>query len=458
MGAGEGQFGLGNVTIVVCNGNERPAASDAPIRRPTPFVRSSTMEELIQIVLAMAAAVDKAMNKITESRRMKTTLIAVTSLLVAGFACVGDEEAPPAALSYRAMCQIAQLGAADTKDNTNQVVRLSVRSTLPDVRSRDIRMWIDARSGRVPLPISTNGVVSFAISPSLPEQNPPVVANQPKGSMTIEACVPSGLGLSAISSAGDIHDAALTGDVGRMRRLLKADPTLTKVQNPSYSDATPLHLAAMNGHLEVVAVLLDGGAEVDARDCGGWTPLMRAVANQRTNVVESLLARKAPVNSAMGIGRTALHYAVMADDTNIVALLLSYNADVNAGSGTEYDPPPLHLARTTAMVELLLASKANIEAINQSGETALHKAALFNSTAIAKVLILHKADINAKDRSGRTPLHWAAWRNSVDAAKLLLDNGANVAIRDQEGSTPLGIATKRGYKDMRVLLERYASN
>ena len=262
------------------------------------------------------------------------------------------------------------------------------------------------------------------------------------------------LGLATIACAGDIRDAALNGNADKVGELLKTNPELANVHDPSLSDSTPLHLAAMNGQCEVVEMLLADGAKVDARDCGGWTPLMRAVANQRTNVVERLLASKATVNSTMAIGRTALHYAVMEDDTNIVALLLSYNADVNAGSGSEYDPPPLHEARTPGMVELLLANKADIEARDQNGETALHKAALFNTTNIAKILILHGADVNARDRSGRTPLHRAVWRHSMTVAKLLLDNGANAAIRDEEGNNPLQIARNRGYKDMVDLLEQ----
>lgn len=261
------------------------------------------------------------------------------------------------------------------------------------------------------------------------------------------------LGLALDSYAGDIHEAVRDGNLAKVGNLLKANPQLVKAREPSHFDSTPLHLAAMDGNAAMAELLLAKGAEIDATDCGGWTPLMRAVANKHKKVVELLLAKNANVNLAMDIGRTALHYAVMNDDLETTGQLLSHQADTNVGSGGEFDPPPLHAARSVAMVELLLSNHADVNVRNRSGETALHAAALFNSKEIANALLSHKADVNAVDKTGRTPLHWAAWRDCPDVALLLLKNGADATAKDREGGTPLQIATSRNHKDMIALLQ-----
>jgi len=261
------------------------------------------------------------------------------------------------------------------------------------------------------------------------------------------------IGLATIAYAGEIHDAVRNGDIDKVNKLLKNNPLLVKARESSYFDSMPLHLAAMDGNLKITELLLANGAEINAKDCGGWTPLMRAVANKKKNIVKLLLANNANVNLSMNIGRTALHYAVMNDDKEIASILLLHHADVNAGNGGEYDPPPIHEAQNAEMIELLLLNKAIIDAKNKDGETALHKAALFNSNNIAYTLLLHKADVNAIDNIGRTPLHWAAWRDCRDVAGILLENGAKTSIKDNDGNTPLKIAIERDNKALVDLLK-----
>ena len=57
-----------------------------------------------------------------------------------------------------------------------------------------------------------------------------------------------------------------------------------------------------------------------------------------------------------------------------------------------------------------------------------------------------KADINAVDKSGNTALHYACYRNP-QAAKYLIEGGAEVNLKNGEGKTPLHQATKRGHTD-----------
>src|ERR1700691_1652737 len=99
---------------------------------------------------------------------------------------------------------------------------------------------------------------------------------------------------SANAQAGTLIDAALRGNVPRVRVLLDAKADL----NAKNSDgATALIVASQDGHADVVRVLLDAKADVNAKDNYGGTALMLASQSGHADVVRVLLAAKADVNA-----------------------------------------------------------------------------------------------------------------------------------------------------------------
>lgn len=69
--------------------------------------------------------------------------------------------------------------------------------------------------------------------------------------------------------------AAETGEVAEVRRLLAEDPTLVRARTQG-SEEIALHLAASFGHLDVVGMLVEAGADVNAEDCYHHTPTTSA--------------------------------------------------------------------------------------------------------------------------------------------------------------------------------------
>src|ERR1017187_8938103 len=69
----------------------------------------------------------------------------------------------------------------------------------------------------------------------------------------------------SLAFGGEIHNAAAGGDLEKVRALLKGNPDLVSSKDDNYG-ATPLHRAAQKGHKEVVELLLDSKAQVNAKD------------------------------------------------------------------------------------------------------------------------------------------------------------------------------------------------
>lgn len=92
---------------------------------------------------------------------------------------------------------------------------------------------------------------------------------------------------------------------------------------------TPLHDAAKEGNKAKVEALLAKGAEVNAKDKGGWTPLHSAAYYGKKDVAEFLLAKGADVNARDNDGTTPLHSAMHALNIDMVELLVAKGASFN---------------------------------------------------------------------------------------------------------------------------------
>lgn len=129
--------------------------------------------------------------------------------------------------------------------------------------------------------------------------------------------------------------------------------------------------------------------------------------------------------------------AVMHGDRSSVRALLDKKADVNAAQidGTT----ALQWAvrdNDLEMIDLLLKAGANVSAANQSGATPMQLAAMNGNTAIIERLIQAGADPNAPlSQTGDTALMMAARTGKMDAVTVLLDHGANVNTKETWGGT-----------------------
>jgi ankyrin repeat protein len=178
----------------------------------------------------------------------------------------------------------------------------------------------------------------------------------------------------------ELFEAIRAGDQARVKEIVAADPSLAVFAAAIQGDIeqlknlpttalfspdgwTPLHLAAFFGQTEAARVLLDQGAEVNARSTNAMEnmPLHAAAAGHHIEVVKLLIDRGAPVNARQHGGWTPLHSAAQVGDLEMAKALVAAGADVNARA--ENNQSPLDLALTKAqqaMVDYLESNGAKL--------------------------------------------------------------------------------------------------
>ncbi|XP_017845921.1 ankyrin repeat domain-containing protein 50 [Drosophila busckii] len=266
-----------------------------------------------------------------------------------------------------------------------------------------------------------------------------------------------------------IHILANDGNHQLLERALNACKSAIDLEIEDYNGQTALNIAARNGHLEVVKLLLsfaqvcnDGTGrmqrvDVNHADRDGWTPLRSASWGGHTEVVKLLIAQPAcKIDLADKEGRTALRAAAWSGHEDILKLLIESGADVN--SVDRQGRTSLIAASYMGhydIVEILLDNGANVNHLDLDGRSALCVAALCGSSGYSKVistLLDHGANTDQLDNDGMSPLLVSSFEGNAEVCELLLENAADPDLADFMGRTPLWAACTAGHAPVVRLL------
>jgi ankyrin repeat protein len=238
-----------------------------------------------------------------------------------------------------------------------------------------------------------------------------------------------------------------------------------------------LHSASYQGTPEVVGTLLNHDVKLNAKNHWGETVLHvvsrgRQVSQDRVRVAKLLLERGANVNARCKDRQTPLHVASYFENVEIVRLLLDHGADLDAATG-DWGEKPLHkvsygkyrsLEDGAHVAQLLLDRGTDMNTRCKDQQTPLHLASYFGNVEIVRLLLNRGADLEAAVGDlGEKPLHRVSYgeyrsqEDGVHVAQLLLDRGADVNTRRNDHQTPLHIASNYGNVEIvRLLLDRGA--
>ncbi|CAG7833658.1 unnamed protein product [Allacma fusca] len=252
-----------------------------------------------------------------------------------------------------------------------------------------------------------------------------------------------------------LHNGANEGNLELVKLLIDRNAALEAVDRHG---RTPLNLAARQGHEAVLTALLAAGADVDHADNDGWTPLRSAAWAGHVGIVDTLLSHGAEVDLTDGDGRTALRAAAWGGHEEVVSSLLRAGASPSLADN-EGRTPLIAAAYMghAEIVEKLLAAGANVNHADSDGRTALSVAALCVAASqghlrVVTLLLEKNAAVDHQDREGTTPLLVAAFEGHKEVCELLLEYEADVDCADKAGRTPLWAAASMGHAAVAELL------
>ncbi|KAF1953309.1 ankyrin [Byssothecium circinans] len=262
----------------------------------------------------------------------------------------------------------------------------------------------------------------------------------------------------------DFLRAVMHGDIETVKKQVELGVYPDSQSDDGYS---PLVIAILEGHIDVLKFLLDVGADADVNSRNrSLPPLVHALMITRTGpeMMQLLLDRGAILNAISGPDqKNALHWAVSEGKAEAVEFLLEKGLDIEAKCSRERTPLILAAeAGHTHIAKVLCAKGASLDARSKNGGTCLTWAACNNKVDVLKFLLEQEVDIEAKDSNGHSKSSTVLYKNSGDAsssrncgdcvltfAALLYFNKcseANVKI------AALSLASHFGYKDIVELL------
>ncbi|KAF2072787.1 hypothetical protein CYY_005910 [Polysphondylium violaceum] len=270
-----------------------------------------------------------------------------------------------------------------------------------------------------------------------------------------------------------LHIACSNGNLNIVRKLLELDVHLTICSNNMESC---LYLACSNAHRDIAVLLVEFSAKnkgdeqtreiINQFNIHGVAPIHLVVLKRDVELLGLLLDHGADINAFKKDGSTALHVASIVDCSEAVDVLIERGADYLVVN--RYGNSPLHEASikgNCSAVSAILAKaggqRENLANLKDKDEsTPLHLACnIVNAQdtgrylKVIKVLIDAGANVNELDAGKATPLHIIACvgEKGTEIMKYLLECGADPTIENQSGWTPLHHAAKQPAKVFDVL-------
>ncbi|XP_076388216.1 ankyrin repeat and SAM domain-containing protein 1A isoform X4 [Megachile rotundata] len=279
----------------------------------------------------------------------------------------------------------------------------------------------------------------------------------------------------------ELLEAARSGNVTVVEKILgqrakRSGPLASLRRGPgaNVQDASgysALHHAALNGHKEVVKLLLQYEASTNVVDAKGSSPLHLAAWAGDAEIVRLILTQGPSVpkvNLTTKDNETALHCAAQYGHTEVVAQLLQYGCDPsirNSRGESALDLAAQYGRLETVQLLVSMYPELIVPLRNSSSSvifphTPLHLASRNGHRAVVEVLLAAGVDVNTRTSAG-TAMHEAALCGKMEVVRALLDRGVDLGIRDSRQNTVLDLLGQfppHVTQDITAVIKRHRSS
>lgn len=235
--------------------------------------------------------------------------------------------------------------------------------------------------------------------------------NKKFGMLMVVVFVASSCGGSAsiAEPAADSEEADVGQSVPNSDSESASDTTpVTKPLDPDAPVEVKLFRAISDGDLDLVTTYLDEGADIEL-GVGTSTPLHHASESDEVEIVKLLLERGADIDAETSGQRKAISFAASGNAPEVIVALEQAGADLLQIGG-------------------------------EWGSTPIHDAAKTNAVEAIETLLELGVDVDQLDSSKSTPLMWSVNNNNEEATQFLIEAGADVNIKDAGGATAMSMA------------------
>jgi ankyrin repeat protein len=223
-----------------------------------------------------------------------------------------------------------------------------------------------------------------------------------------------------------LHWAARQNDLESVQMLLKAG---AKADAATRYGVTAFYLACLNGNTAMIDAFLRAGISPNAANPGGETALMTTTRTGKLDAIRLLLDRGADVNAKEGTReQTALMWAVLENHPDAARLLIEKGAHVDA---------------QTAVV---IPDGTTGEPQGTSGDIGAHGPGIYRARAVPT------------PSGAMSPLLFAAREGNLPVARLLLDSGAKIDLPSANGTAPLVVAITNNHIELAMFLLSRGAN
>ncbi|XP_038076846.1 ankyrin repeat and death domain-containing protein 1A-like isoform X3 [Patiria miniata] len=277
----------------------------------------------------------------------------------------------------------------------------------------------------------------------------------------------------------NFHEMARTGNLEEVERMIK---DRINVNCMDEKDRSALHLAAGQGHVEVIRTLLDNDAKADAPDKFGMNALLWSAWFGQQPAMDALCNGGALVKCENKQGLTIVHCAASRGHVNVLKYIVDNLLEEDSMDSDDEESGLLPgLGAMQGKMTGLFGAAASYVGLKdkkdqgqatkktkfrpessflehrcsgQGSKTPIHLAAENGRVEATKFLIQVKCNKLARTADGSTALHLAAKRGHIEMVHLLLENNLDIDIRNEEGMTPLLFAADEGHANVVELLLR----